>query len=138
MRTLLAFDEDYLRLDPMAREYLTPLEDGSGYTLSLEKLDDNLAYYNAAIQDLRSILEKIPRRTRWAYEGLARLIVTARQFGFYHAHLSSEEIADLLRAGLAILAGEEIPDFGFSFLRAHAWDGRDVALAVEGGRRVLQ
>ena len=136
MSAQFRFDEEYLRIDPFAREYVTPI-DGGGYTFSHAKFGKTRDFYRSAVLDLWTLVDRIPTRAGLPYEALAVLVVVARQFGHSLAHRSSEEIEALLSSAMALLAGAPLPDFGMRFLIAHALDGRDWAHVVEGGRRTL-
>ena len=99
-----------------------------GGPLTREQYTRDRNYYDAVADDLTphffKRLRPVPRTTLEAIEAARDF---ARQFGYDASLHTSEDIEQMLKA----VVGEAVDDFGFGWLRCHAWDGRDTA-KVEG------
>ena len=138
-----AFDA-YLRTDPCLALLVSPLGDGrwtlspaGRWTLSPAAYAQHPDYWRAAASGLAPFFDAMIPRPRTTNEALASALIWAREFGFNLAHRDSWEIADALTSAVTMLCGERLSDFAASVLRCQAWDGRDVAGIVEGGRRTF-
>jgi hypothetical protein len=133
--------DDYLRIDAGAARFLTPYGDGS-VTLRLEEIEAYREMYKGLAIRLSgciALMDTPPADT--LEEGLARIILDFRQFGFFTAHLPVEEIEGRFLERLAQLSrGEPVDPTAAEIILSLAFSARVEALnrGFAGASETLQ